>query len=137
MACVASIYVSCLYHGLKNLTVSRFVDRSHINESMYWKDKVSISNFWNNSLRDVLELDLVIILIIIILFLLLTLWLPTKFPPKYDNILHYSVKIDKINHFESGYVTVWIDHSNTIANTIYFRQNFVNMILLIYIFVKS
>jgi len=41
-----------------------------------------------------------------------------------------------MNHFESGCVTIWLYYPNKVANTAYFKQNFVNMILPIYMYVK-
>ena len=38
------------------------------------------------------------------------------------------MKIGKINHFERG-VMIQINHSDKVANTTYFRQSFVNLIL--------
>jgi len=46
------------------------------------------------------------------------------------------MKTGKINHFESGYVAVQIHHSNKVADMTYFRQNFVNMIIPVYVYVK-
>jgi hypothetical protein len=46
------------------------------------------------------------------------------------------MEIGKIDNFESVYVTVWIHHSNKVVKTTYLRQNFVNMIVPIYIYVK-
>jgi len=33
-------------------------------------------------------------------------------------------------------VTVWLQYSNKVANTAYFKQNFINMIPPIYVYVK-
>jgi len=57
-------------------------------------------------------------------------------PTKYDTIPHYSMKIGKINYIESGCIPIWIYHSNKVVNPTYFRQNFVNIIVPIYIYVK-
>jgi len=45
------------------------------------------------------------------------------------------MKTGKINHFESC-DTIQIHHSKKAANTTYFRQNFVDMILPTYIYVN-
>jgi hypothetical protein len=118
-----------------NLEVSKFVDRNLIMESMYWEGKVSISNFWKYGLQAVLWLNLVIILVILffavgrLFYLLLT-------SPK---IWHNSL----LQHENGQYKPLWewlcyctLHHSNKTAHTTYFRHNFVNMILPIYIYVK-
>ena len=48
-----------------NVKIPKFYERNLIEESMYWEVRVNISNFWNNVLHEILEVDPVIILIIL------------------------------------------------------------------------
>jgi len=43
------------------------------------------------------------------------------------------MKVYKINHFESGCVTVRVHRTNNKACNTQFRQNFINMVLPVYL----
>jgi hypothetical protein len=82
---------------------------------MYCEVKVNISTFLNNVLHEILEADPVIIQLFFLFENYFTFY---SISPLYDAILHNSMKIRKINYFESAHYVTWIHSSNQVAGTV-------------------
>jgi hypothetical protein len=91
------VFILCI--EVLNVCISKFDDRNLIKESMYWEVRVNISNFCNNVLNEILEVNPVIILII--LFCCWKILLLSTESPQNDTIFHNSMMISEINHFKS------------------------------------
>jgi hypothetical protein len=65
LVCAVLSLVFILCTEVFNVKISKLDERNLIEESMYWEVRISISNFWNNVLHEILEVDPVIILIIV------------------------------------------------------------------------
>jgi hypothetical protein len=78
---------------------------------------------FDSGLHVFLELDLVIIVITVFFYVGPTLWKDSstfyRVLSRYGTILHCSMKIGKMNHFDSGYVNTWLHYSNNVEKTAY------------------